>query len=162
WAVTKVTDRKLGSTAKARSATGAELAGRTAYGLFDEDRLRHHHVHALVAVDQLGDVHVTGNAGQHVSVVAAEMLFAYQEVDHLAHGNARGLKQLLVKTHADVVRGRLRARVFLAGPLAHDELQRAHQRCLQRRDIHFAVPLAGMAVTDFKQRAARMHGKKER
>jgi len=41
------------------------------YPLLHKDRLRHHDVHALIAVDQLGDVHVAGDAGEHIGVVTA-------------------------------------------------------------------------------------------
>src|SRR6476620_3764160 len=97
--------------------------------LLYKNSLRQHHVNALVAVDQFGDVHVTGHAGEHVSVVAAEALGADQKVDHLAHGDARGFMQLRMKSHADVMRGRFRTRIFLAGTLVQDELERSHQRC---------------------------------
>src|SRR5438552_3683799 len=43
--------------------------------------------------------------------------------------------------------------------LAHDELKRADERSLQRRDVHFAVTLSGVAVADFKERARRVHRK---
>src|SRR5690349_3322938 len=68
-------------------------------GLLQENGFGHHHVHAFVAVDQLGNVNVTGYAGQHVSIVTAEVLLAHKKVNHLAHGDARGLVQLLMKTH---------------------------------------------------------------
>jgi hypothetical protein len=55
-----------------------------------EDALRHHDVHAFVAVDQLGDIHIAGYAGEHIGVVSAEMLFVHQEVDHLAHSHLAG------------------------------------------------------------------------
>src|SRR5579864_2028972 len=95
--------------------------------LLYKDRFWHHYVNALVAVDQLGNVHVAGDAGQHVSIVAGQVLGADEEIDHLAHGNARGLMQLRMKAHADVMRGRFRARIFLSRTFVHDELKRTDQ-----------------------------------
>src|SRR6185312_5437472 len=56
-----------------------------------------------------------------------------------------------VEAHADVMRGRLCARVFLVGAFVNDELQCALQRGFKGCDVHFTVSLAHMAVSDLKQ-----------
>jgi hypothetical protein len=52
----------------------------------DEDGFGQHHVHTLVSVDEFGDVEVGGDGGEHVGVVAGEMLFCNQKIDHFADG----------------------------------------------------------------------------
>jgi hypothetical protein len=52
----------------------------------DEDGFGQHHVHTLVSVDEFGDVEVGGDGGEHVGVVAGEMFFCNQKIDHLADG----------------------------------------------------------------------------
>ena len=47
--------------------------------LLDEDVLGAHGVDAYVAVDELRDVDVDGHAGQHVGVIAAQMLLPPRE-----------------------------------------------------------------------------------
>ena len=118
-------------------------------------------MNTLIAVHQLGNVHVAGDAGQHVSVVARHVLGADEEINHLAHRNPRGFMQLRMKAHADVMRGRFSARIFLSSAFVHDELKRPDQRSFKGGDVHFAIALAGVSVADLKQRAAGMHRQEE-
>src|SRR6478735_2033553 len=71
--------------------------------------LRHHYVDSFIAVDQFGNVYVAGDAGEHVSIIAGHVFGVDEEINHLTHGDARGLMQLRMKAHADVMRGRLSA-----------------------------------------------------
>src|SRR6185437_10200098 len=83
--------------------------------LLHKDGFRQHHMNPLIAVHQFSNVHVAGHASEHVSFIPAQVFFRYQKIDHFPHRNARGFIQLLVEAHADVMRGRLCARVFLVG-----------------------------------------------
>ena len=105
---------------------------------------------------------IGGDARKHVGVVAREMLFGYQKIDHLADGERGAGIQVIVEAHGDVVRGRFGARPLQVQVLAHDELKRADERSFESGDVHFAVALAGVAVADFKERAGRVHGNVER
>src|SRR5260370_30003447 len=96
------------------------LAGKNSFG--------HHDMYALVAIDQLSNIHIAGDASEHIGIVATQMLLGDQEVDHLAHRCLGRLVELLMKTHADVLRRWFRTRVLLIGSLLHDKLQSAHQR----------------------------------
>src|SRR6478672_9184014 len=95
--------------------------------LLHKHGFRHHYVYAFVTVDKLGNVHVTGDAGEHVSIITGHVLGANEEIDHLTYGNARGLMQLRMKAHADVMRWRLGTRIFLSCAFVHDELERPDQ-----------------------------------
>src|SRR5580704_17190995 len=55
-----------------------------------KDFFRQQGVHDAVAVHELRDVDVHRDARQHVGVIAAQMLFCHEEVDHVAHGMLRG------------------------------------------------------------------------
>ena len=46
-----------------------------------EDRLGDHAMDTLVAIDQLGDAEVYGDARQHVCVVATQMFFVNKKID---------------------------------------------------------------------------------
>src|SRR6185312_14997989 len=81
-----------------------------------ENGFRHHDMHALVVVHQLGDVDVAGHADQHVGVVAAYVLVPHEEVDHAGDRLVRGDGKVVVEAHADVVRGCFGVRV---GPGLH-------------------------------------------
>jgi Zn-dependent M28 family amino/carboxypeptidase len=52
---------------------------------------------ALVAVDQLGDLDVAGDAEQHVGLVAVHALGGGEKVDHVAQRLARGVGQVVVE-----------------------------------------------------------------
>ena len=112
-------------------------------------------MHAFVAVNKFSNVYVAGDAGEHVSIIAAHVFDADEKINHLTHGNTRGFMQLRMKAHADVMRGRLSARILLARGFMHDELKRPDQRSFERGDVNFAIALAGVSVANFKQRAAR-------
>ena len=45
----------------------------------DEDALGQHHVNADVSVHQLSNANIPCNAGQHISLVVAQMLLGHQE-----------------------------------------------------------------------------------
>src|SRR5260370_20855512 len=93
------------------------LAGKNSFG--------HHDMYALVAIDQLSDIHIAGDASEHIGIVATQMLLGDPEVDHLAPRCLRRLVDLLIKTHPDVLRPCFRTRVLLIGSLVHDKLQSA-------------------------------------
>ena len=114
-------------------------------------------VDALGAVHRLGDIEIDRHAAQRVGVFARKMFFGDQEIDGLAHGQNQGLRQVGVEPHGDPVGGRFPARPLQVHVLAHDELERADQRSLHGRDVHFAVALARVAVAHFEQRARRVH-----
>ncbi|MGA2263673.1 MAG: hypothetical protein ABSH28_19830 [Acidobacteriota bacterium] len=46
---------------------------------------------AFVTVDEFGDVEIGGGARGHAGVVAREMLFGLEQVDHFADGELGGL-----------------------------------------------------------------------
>src|SRR6185437_16684992 len=121
-----------------------------------------HHVYAFVAVNEFGDVKVGGDAREHVRVVAGDVFFGDEEIDHLADGERGAGVQIVVEAHGDVVRGRFGSRPLQVHVLAHDELKRADERSFESGDVHFAVALPGVAVADFKERAGRVHGNVER
>jgi hypothetical protein len=52
-------------------------------------------VHALVAVHHFGKVGIARHADQHVSVIAAHVLFAHQEIHHLAESPKRDAAAML-------------------------------------------------------------------
>ena len=60
------------------------------------------------------------------------------------------------------MRRRFRARPLQVHVLAHDQLKSSDQRSFHRRDIHFAVALARMAITGEKQSSFRMHRNEQR
>ena len=72
-----------------------------------ENSFRAYGVHAHAAVDQLRNVHVDRDAGQHIGVVAAQVLLLYQEVDHVTHCQRGGFLKVRTESHADVAGGRL-------------------------------------------------------
>ncbi len=51
--------------------------------------LRDHHVDALVAIDELGDVQIGRDAGELVGIIARQMFFGDEKIDHFAHGERR-------------------------------------------------------------------------
>src|SRR5579871_945146 len=127
-----------------------------------KDGLGNHGMHALVAIHKLGDGEICGNTGEHVGVVAGQMLLVDEEVDHLEGGQASGLTEVLVHAHSDVVGGG-----FAAGPaqmqvFAHDELKRADEGSFECGDVNLAIALAGVAVANFKERAGRIDGNEKR
>src|SRR5215813_11505598 len=87
------------------------------------------------------------------------MFFFDQEINHLAYGSARGLAQVIIEAHADVVSGGFGARIAGFKVLAHDELNGAHQRCFDSGDVHLTIALAGMAIADQKKRSRRVDRK---
>ena len=94
----------------------------------------------FAAIDNLSDLEIDGITGQNVSIIAAEMLFVNQEVQHLAHCNLGGFFQICVKAHGDVLRWGLGARPAELHVLANDQLKRSPQRCLDR-DVRFQLQL---------------------
>src|SRR5439155_19117673 len=132
------------------------------FGRSDKDGFGEHHVDAFVAVDEFGDVEIGGDAREHVGIVAREMLFRDEEIDHLADGERGAGVQVIVEAHGDVVRGCFGARPLQAHVLAHDELKRADERSFESGNVHFAVALSGVAVADLEERAGSVHGNVER
>src|SRR5579863_1247788 len=108
---------------------------------------------SLVAIHQLADVHITGHAGEHISVVAAKMLFRYKEVNHVAHRQARGFTQIIVESHADVVSRGFRTRIVDFQILAHHKLNGSKQGGLQGSNVYLAVPLSGMTIANQEERS---------
>jgi len=49
-----------------------------------KNRLRDDHMDALVTIDELRNVEVRRDAGQHVGVVARHVFLLHQEFDHFA------------------------------------------------------------------------------
>ena len=80
------------------------------------------------------------------------MFFRNQEIDRFPHGDARRFGEVGMHPHRDVVRGRLGARPAQMHVLAHDELERADQRGLERRDNHLAVTLRRVSIADLELR----------
>ena len=113
-------------------------------------------MHALVAIDQLGDLDVAGDADQHIGVVTGHALRAHQPVDHVAQRLAGGVAEIIVEAHRDIGIGRLGAGIGGALALVQDELEGAGQRGLQRGDVDLAIALRGMTVAGLEQGALRM------
>src|SRR5882762_7536595 len=67
-------------------ASSLQRAGDCSFRWPYKDGFGEHHVDALVAVDELGDVEVGGDAREHVGVVARKVFFGHEEIDHLADG----------------------------------------------------------------------------
>src|SRR5215813_9155155 len=62
----------------------------------NKDRLGNHHVHTLIPIDEFGDVEIGGDAGKHEGIIAREVFFGHQEIDHLAHGERRRSIQIVI------------------------------------------------------------------
>ena len=72
--------------------------------LLGEDCLRTDSVYAHFAVDELRDIYIDGDAGERIGFVAGEVLFRYEEVDHVADGHLGCGLQVFVEAHGDVSR----------------------------------------------------------
>lgn len=101
---------------------------------------------AYVAVYELGDVEVDGDAGKHVGVVAGHVLFGDEEVDHVAEGVFGGLFQVGAEAHADVVGGCFSARPEQRLLFVDDEAKGTGEEGFHGGDVDFAVALTGVAV----------------
>src|SRR6478672_9774919 len=75
--------------------------------LLPEEGFGHLHVDPDFPVDQLGDRDVAGDAGELIRRLAVEPARGDEEVDHLLSGCPRGLREVEVGAHGDVVGGRL-------------------------------------------------------
>ena len=53
---------------------------------------------AFLAVDELSNVKIDGNAGEHVCIITAQMLSCDEKVDHLAGGQVRCSLEILVES----------------------------------------------------------------
>src|SRR5690348_1245596 len=126
-----------------------------------KDVLRADGVDAHVAVHELRDVDIDGDAGEHVCVVAGEMLLRDEEVDHVADGHFRGGLQVRAEAHADVAGGRLSARPEQMLILVDNEAEGAGEEGLQRRNVDFAIALTGVPIADFEERSFRVDGNVE-
>ena len=119
-------------------------------------------MHSDVAVDELRDCHVGGDARQLIRRLFVEPFGRGQEVNHLLNRDFRRLRQVSVGPHADVVGRRLGARPGERHPLSYDELQPAAERRLYGGLIHFAVALCGVPIANFEEGSCRMHRDEER
>jgi hypothetical protein len=122
-----------------------------------EDGFGKHHMHSLITVDELGDVDVSRDAGQHIGVIAAEMLFIDQEFNHLADRHFGSFIEVLVKAHADVVARRFCTWVLQFDVFSNNEFQLSNQRCFQSGNVDLSIPLSGMTVSDEEERTACMN-----
>jgi hypothetical protein len=109
-----------------------------------------HHVNAFVAIDKFGDVQVGGNTGQHVGVVAREVLLVHQEVDHFADGEFCGFVEIFVKAHGNEMSRGFRARPMQMHVFADNKLKGTDEGGFEGGNVDFAVALAGVTVTDLK------------
>ena len=114
------------------------------------------------SIDDLGDVEINGGATEHVGVVSAQFLFGDEEVDRLANGDFRGLGEVFVDAHGDVMRRRLGPGPSQVQILANDELKDAYERRFECRDVNLAITLTRVAVADFEEAAGDMNGNEER
>ena len=71
-----------------------------------------------------------------------------EKLDHFAGCEPRGFVEILVESHADVVRGGLRTRPAQPLPFANAHLECAPKRRLKGGAGHFAVTLHAVAVAD--------------
>jgi len=76
-------NRSVGSgcASSSRPATTKALFGEYVFGADSMD--------ADVAVNQLGNIDVDCHAGEHVGVIAAQVLLLHEEIDHVAYGERR-------------------------------------------------------------------------
>ena len=128
----------------------------------NEEGLRNHGVDAFPAIDHLGNAEIDGHAAQHVGVIASQVLFVDQEIDHFPHGHLGRFFQVLVKPHRDVVGRCFGPRPPQADVFADDEAEGAVQRGLDRREVHFAVSLPCVPVSHLEQPTLRMDRNEQR
>src|SRR4051812_7214021 len=69
-----------------------------------------HRMNALVAVDKLRHAHIDREAGEHIGVLARQTHALADQVDHRTQRVLRGIVEIFVERHRDVVRRRLGAR----------------------------------------------------
>jgi hypothetical protein len=114
-------------------------------------------VDAHVTIDELGDVDVYGHAGQHVRLIAAQVLLLNQEIDHVAYGESRGFFQVWTETHADVGGRRLGSWPKQMLVFVNDKPESAGEKGFECRDVDFTVALAGMPIAHFEERSLGVH-----
>src|SRR6201999_1461678 len=135
----------------------ADSAAVASSALFFKNCFWNHGMNAFVAVNQLRDVDVGGDAGQHIGVVTREALLRDQKIDHLAYSPLGRFGQIFVQAHGDEMRRRFCARPAQVHVFADDQLKSADQRRFKRRNVNLPIALTGVAVARQKQRAGRMH-----
>ena len=79
--------------------------------LLVKDDLGTYGMNAHISIHELSDVNVDGHTGEHIGVVAAQVLLINEEVDHVAHGKRGGFFEIGTEAHADIAGGR-----FGSGP----------------------------------------------
>ena len=64
-------------------------------------------MHALFAVDRLGDPQIPGEAAQHVGVLTVDVCALGDQSNHVAQGHLDAAVKISVQAHGDVMRWRL-------------------------------------------------------
>ena len=118
-------------------------------------------MHALGPIHELRDVEIHGHTREHVGLFARQLLFAHQKIERLMHGDLGRFGEVRVEPHRDPMRWRLGARPLQMHVFMQDELEDTGERRFHGGDVHFAVAHAGVAVADFEERPARVHGNEQ-
>src|SRR6202453_2716791 len=129
--------------------------------LLGENVLRTYRMNAHASVHQLSDVDIDRYAGQHIGVIAAQVLLVNQEVDHVAHCEGGRFLQVRTEAHADVGGGGLGSRPQKMLVLVNNEPECSREEGFESGDIDFTVALSGVAVANFKERALGVDGNVE-
>ena len=106
-------------------------------------------MNAFVAIDQLGDALIAGQAAEHVGVLGRKAGQFADRRDHLAQCLLRGVVEIRVLAHGDEMRIGLAKRKTQAVSF----VQRAGQRLLDGSKIDLAVTLHSVAIAGREQRA---------
>src|ERR1700681_3927827 len=122
-----------------------------------KDQLRHHHVNTVIAVDKLSNVKISGDAGQHVRIVAAQLLLLHEKFNHFANCELGRFVQICIQPHRDVICGCFRTGPTPVNILTDNKLKSADQRSLHGGDIYLPVPLPCVTVAYLKQSSAYMN-----
>ncbi len=64
-----------------------------------EQIARKQNMDAAISIDELRNPHIRSDAAESVGIVERHSVNALEKADHAAHGNARGIIEIFVKTH---------------------------------------------------------------
>ncbi len=113
---------------------------------------------AFVAVNELADDEVGGDAGEDIGFFFGEAFDGDEEVEHFADGDLGGEGEVLIHAHDDEVGGSFGAGPFEVDVFADDEAEGTGERGFHGGDVDFAIALAGVAVADLEEGAFDVDG----